>query len=490
MSFAKRSALKITMKSLLVLLLHLAFSAAYPLNPAATAGTMSMDRIQKYLEDFYHLEKDGKQFVRRRDSSPVVTKIQEMQRFLGMKVTGKLDDDTMEMMKKPRCGIPDVSSFSFFPYMPKWRNNEVTYRIVNYTPDMNEPDVDAAIERALKVWSDVTPLTFTRLSEGEADIMISFSVKDHGDFLPFDGPGGVLAHAYPPGPKINGDVHLDDDEKWTEDTTGINLFLTAAHEFGHSLGLLHSSDTAALMYPVYNSNTDLTRFRLSQDDIDGIQSLYGYPSDSPDDPVPPTTSTEQEKPEGDPETCDPNISFDAVSTLRGEMLFFKDRHFWRKSINTIEPQLHLLSAYWPSLPSGFDAAYELTTKDMVFFFKESKFWSVRGSDIQPGYPKDIHTLGFPRTVKKIDAAFFDKGKQKTYFFVNDVYWRYDEKRQSMEHGYPRNIVTDFPGVDKNIDAVFEAFGFFYFFSGSFQFEFDPNAKMVTRTLKSNSWLNC
>ncbi|XP_043854071.1 stromelysin-1-like [Dromiciops gliroides] len=478
------------MKSLPVLLLYLAFSAAYPLDPAATAGKLSMDRIQKYLEDFYNLEKDVKQFVRRRDSSPVVAKIQEMQRFLGLKVTGNLDDDTMEMMKKPRCGFPDVSSFGFFPYMPKWRKNEVTYRIVNYTNDMKQSDVDAAIERALKVWSDVIPLTFTRLLEGEADIMISFAVEDHGDFLSFDGPGGVLGHAYPPGPNINGDVHLDDDEKWTEDKTGVNLFLAAAHELGHSLGLHHSSDTKALMYPLYNTNTDPNKLRLSRDDIDGIQSLYGYPLDSPTDPALPTESTEKENPEENPATCDPKTSFDAVSTLRGEMLFFKDKYFWRKSTNSIEPILYLVSDYWPSLPSGFDAAYELTTKDMVFVFKGSKFWAVRGSDIQPGYPRDIHTLGFPQTVKKIDAAFFHKEKQKTYFFVNDIYWRYDEKRHTMEHGYPRQIATDFPGIDQKVDAVFESFGFFYFFSGSSQFEFDPNAKVVTRALKSNSWLNC
>lgn len=33
-------------------------------------------------------------------------------------------------------------------------------------------------------------------------------------------------------------------------------------------------------------------------------------------------------------------------------------------------------------------------------------------------------------------------------------------------------------------------GFFYFFNESSQLEFDPNAKKVTHTLKSNSWFNC
>ncbi|XP_020023665.1 stromelysin-1-like [Castor canadensis] len=471
-----------------LLWLCVAVCSAYPLDRAAKDEADNMELLERYLENFYNLKKDVKQFVRRKNSSPVVNKIQEMQKFLGLEVTGKLDSNTLEVIQKPRCGVPDAGQFSTFPGTPKWTKTHLTYRIVNYTLDLPRDVVDSAIEKALRVWAEVTPLTFSRLQEGEADIMISFAVREHGDFYPFDGPGAVLAHAYPPGPGINGDAHFDDDEQWTDDTTGTNLFLVAAHELGHSLGLFHSANTEALMYPVYKSATNLARFRLSQDDVDGIQSLYGPPPPSSANPAVPTKSAPQES--GTLDKCDAALSFDAISTLRGEILFFKDRHFWRKSLRILEPGFYSISSFWPSLPSGIDAAYEVISKDTVFIFKGHEFWAIRGHEVQGGYPRSIHTLGFPATVRKIDAAISDKDKKKTYFFVEDKYWRFDEKRRSMEPGFPRKIAEDFPGVDSKVDAVFEAFGFYYFFSGSSQFEFDPNAKKVTHVLKSNSWFLC
>lgn len=53
----------------------------------------------------------------------------------------------------------------------------------------------------------------------------------------------------------------------------------------------------------------------------------------------------------------------------------------------------------------------------------NQFWAIRGNEMQAGYPRGIHTLGLPSTVKKIDSAFSDKEKKKTYFFAEDKYWR-------------------------------------------------------------------
>lgn len=56
-------------------------------------------------------------------------------------------------------------------------------RIMNYTSDLRRAEVDRAFKKAFKVWSDVTPLNFTRIRSGVADIMISFGTKGNTELF-------------------------------------------------------------------------------------------------------------------------------------------------------------------------------------------------------------------------------------------------------------------------------------------------------------------
>ncbi|NXX20019.1 MMP10 protein, partial [Podargus strigoides] len=242
----------------------LAFPIEFKLESRSNTG---FEAIKAYLDKFFPV------FTKTEDLS-LEERIKEMQRFFHLTVTGKLDAETEETMKQPRCGLPDTAGYKTFPGSPRWEKTHLTYKIVNYTPDLPKRKVDDAIRRAFTVWSDVTPLQFHRVSKGSADIMIRFARREHGDGYPFDGRGNTLAHAFSPGEGLGGDAHFDDDERWSEINREVNLFLVAAHEFGHSLGLDHSNVREALMYPIYSYVNPAT-FRLSGDDKRRIQKLYG-----------------------------------------------------------------------------------------------------------------------------------------------------------------------------------------------------------------------
>jgi len=208
----------------------------------------------------------------RQDSSEALKRFQE---FSGLKVTGKLDKETEDLMSTPRCGVEDTPTLDRYKLIgTRWQKKDLTYRILSYpTNGLRRSYVDAETRKAFNMWQDVSGLTIRQQSFGPADIEIKFVRGYHGSQC---GPlnEGVMAHAYGPGGGIGGDAHFNDGKDWSVTPfKGVQVLNTLTHEFGHSLGLSHSRVPGSIMAPAYPGWDP--NLRLAYDDIQGIQSLYG-----------------------------------------------------------------------------------------------------------------------------------------------------------------------------------------------------------------------
>uniref|UniRef100_A0A8C9YZN7 Matrix metallopeptidase 30 n=1 Tax=Sander lucioperca TaxID=283035 RepID=A0A8C9YZN7_SANLU len=409
--------------------------------------------------------------------------LRKMQEYFGLEVSGQLDASTLEVMARPRCGFTDVSAYGHFDGQPKWNKAVVTYRIIDYTPDLSQRDVDATIAKALKLYSDVIPLNFKQIHSGTADIMITFKARDHGDFSPFDGLKGVLAHAFSPGEGIGGDTHFDEDENWTLTSAGTNLFLVAAHEFGHALGLAHSKVQTALLYPTYQY-VNTVGYVLPDDDRQGVQAIYGVRATSAQPTTKPAPNPQPNIPLPNPQ-CNRNLVFDAATFIQNIYAKF--------SILSLDSwggiRMKKIQSVWPGI-SKVDAAYENTKSNTVIFFEGNHYWGIRGNTVLPGYPKPLSDFGFPPSVTKVDAAVHVSITSKTLLFVNDRYWSYNERMGRMDDGYPKFISVEFPGIGLRVDAAFENKGYLYFSYGSSQTEYHYARRRVIRNLLNYGWMVC
>ncbi|XP_050222155.1 metalloendoproteinase 3-MMP-like [Mercurialis annua] len=245
--------------------------------------------LKMYLEHFGYLNYKNKSNVEDDHfDDDLESALKTYQLNYHLNVTGILDSDTVSKMVAPRCGVPDIingntrmkstkdrttlhiiSKYSFFPGNLKWRSSKynLTYGFYPKTPTQAVQPV----AKAFKTWADNTHFRFARVQNYRyADLKIGFFKRHHGDGAPFDGPGGVLAHAFAP---EDGRFHYDGDESWSVDVEedAFHIETVALHEIGHLLGLGHSSIEDAIMYPSLPPGTIKG---LDTDDIQGIQDLY------------------------------------------------------------------------------------------------------------------------------------------------------------------------------------------------------------------------
>lgn len=507
--------------------------------------------LEDYLAQFGYLPQSNLETGAMRSEKQLRDAISNLQFFAGLNVTGYVDDNTAQLLSRPRCGVPDVSHANYRNRRSRvrrynlqgqrWPHTNLTWSLRKPQSMLDINDIRRELSYALDMWARESALTFVEVApdDSTADIQVFFHRGYHNDGYPFDGAGLVLAHAFFPGGGRGGDAHFDDEEDWTADDRAVSkyrasVFAVAVHEFGHSLGLSHSAAEGSLMYPWYSTEMMENNYRLPKDDRVAIQHLYGkkeeeeqlveeekqktpgrpkvtFPQDDRNvvptnvepsttttpPPSPPTTTTATSSSSFEvlpPDKC--QTDFDAVAVIRSEMWAFKSRYFWRinRDGGTRGDPVEL-EAFWYGLPPNIDhvdAVYERPDHKIVFFVGLFFYVLAGNSQLEQG-PMPLSYLGLPLTLQKVDAAMRWGYNGHTYFFSGSMYWRFDESIQRVELDYPRDI-SMWKGVRGSVDAAFQyTDGKTYFFLGKHFWEFDDARMRVVNpdpTPVGEHWMHC
>lgn len=72
----------------------------------------------------------------------------------------------------------------------------------------------------------------------------------------------------------------------------------------------------------------------------------------------------------------------------------------------------------------------------------------KDNNVEEGYPRPVSDFGLPSG--GVDAAFSWAHNDKTYFFKDQLYWRYDEHTRRMDPGHPAQS-PPWRGVPSTLD---------------------------------------
>ena len=337
----------------------------------------------------------------------------------------------------------------------KWHKTRLTFYIENYSDTLDQ-FTKTEIVRAFEVWTREVPIMLYEVTDSRvADIRIKFVTEIHGDNSPFDGPGGVLAHAFHP---RSGEVHFDDAELFTRNSQrGVNLYYTAAHEFGHALGLKHSlNNKHSLMSPYYPGLQD--QIKLQDDELRAITTLYTagtgavYTSDQPDakdyqkELLEAYFTSQDSKAKENSCITKVDAALQHPSTqilffFSGEV-FYKVERNWHGKMGVADGYPKRISEEWDGLEGDLDAAFVNSSLAAAFFFKGDRYWrySFTTHKILAGYPKKT-----PDVIPSQLKAVMSSGKT-TYFFGQDGALKHDQSSSNLSEisGGNLDIQAGFP----------------------------------------------
>ncbi|XP_031623107.1 matrix metalloproteinase-2-like [Contarinia nasturtii] len=504
----------------------------HPINFSWEGNQANLTQIMGFMQKFGYLNSSarsssigGSTIDTLYHEDAIVAGIKNMQKFGSLNETGVLDEPTIKLLTSPRCGVADITKHSsvlnhsrakrFILGSRGWMKRRLTYYIQNWSPKVGEDKVAEGMKKAFKLWSKYSNLQFVRVFESNADIIVSFGSRYHGDIYPFDGPGSVLAHAFFPYSlgSLGGDIHFDNDENWKENASnlndGVDFTSVAIHELGHSLGLAHSPIFSSIMFPYYKGPEESKE--LGYDDILAMYELYiknehiindiindttteastftpkvetGSVSTPRKEPTTIPSRETTSSPECDnhhsvcksfnptrvPNLCD-TLNFDTMALLRGEIFLFKNKYVWRLSedFQVLPGYPTHLSDIFRNIPSNvrrIDAAYERKTDGAIILFGGHKYYIYDGYDLIENSPRPIIEFGFDNNINKVDAVMIWSKNSQTYLFSGNTFIRYNEERREKDVDYPKNLGEKWHGIPNNIDsAISMTDGKTYFFKG-------------------------
>jgi|GEM_PF-4505342 len=147
----------------------------------------------------------------------------------------------------------------------------LSYYFGTPTPDLSQATQRAELIRAIGTWSRYVVVNWnpTTTPQLPSSMDIHFGPDTHAG-CPYNFGQYVLAHCFfPTTHPLGADMHVNDAYTWRVGAD-YDLYSVALHEAGHGLGLGHSADPNAVMYPTYIGVVN----DLRSDDIAGIRQLY------------------------------------------------------------------------------------------------------------------------------------------------------------------------------------------------------------------------
>ena len=147
----------------------------------------------------------------------------------------------------------------------------------------------AEAEKALNIWGAATNLSFHMVTDDGSPSGATGSIQGDPRFgdIRFGAANlesiGFVGFSYFPNDfsTLGGDVTVSTHISWKIGSFP-EIYSIFLHEVGHSLGLNHSSDSSAVMWPTINGQVR----GLGADDINGIRAIYGAPGEPNPDPPP------------------------------------------------------------------------------------------------------------------------------------------------------------------------------------------------------------